>query len=64
MKMIGKTLGKIVMLIFLSVCFLLPSCTKSPLTGWQYRPYEGGPPSWENDFGRPDGNIGGEDPWS
>ncbi len=29
---------------------------------WRYSPVPNAPPSWENDFGRPDMD-GGEDPW-
>ena len=29
---------------------------------WRYQPVADVPPSWENDYGRPD-MSGGEDPW-
>ena len=28
---------------------------------WRYQPYRDMPPSWENDFGRPGPEYGGED---
>jgi hypothetical protein len=57
-----KTL-KIVLKRGLLICLVVASmaaaaCDKSK---WRAKEY-GGPPSWENDIGRPDG-YGGEDPW-
>jgi len=40
------------------VSFSVMACDKSK---WRAKEY-GGPPSWENDIGRPDG-YGGESPW-
>lgn len=59
-----KLLKRVVLPAVFSIAILLPACSKSPLTGWEYRPYEGGPPSWENDYGRPIDDYGGEDPWT
>ena len=52
-----------VLLMFMLACIFTVSCTKSPLKGWKYQPYENRPPSWENDMGRPDSD-GGEEPFS
>ena len=63
MKRIKMIIRLTVLLLFVLGCFVTASCSKSPLSGWKHKSYEGGPPSWENDFGRPD-SSGGESPWS
>jgi carbonic anhydrase len=63
MKRIKMIIRRTVLLLCVLACIVTASCSKSPLTGWKYKSYEGCPPSWENDFGRPD-SYGGEDPWT
>ncbi len=56
MKIIMKR-GLLLGLVLVSLS--AAACDKS-----KWRPMEyGGPPSWENDMGRPRG-YGGDDPWS
>ena len=63
MKRIKMIIRIVVLLMFVLTCFATVSCSKSPVKGWKYKPYENRPPSWENDMGRP-GGYGGEDPWT
>ena len=63
MKRIKMMIRIAVLLMFVLACVVSASCSKSPLKGWKYQPYENRPPSWENDMGRPDRGAGGDDPW-
>ncbi len=63
MKRIKMIIRIAVLLMFMLTCIFTVSCTKSPVKGWKYEPYENRPPSWEHDMGRPDSD-GGRDPWS
>ena len=63
MKRIEIIIRITVLLLFVLACFVTASCSTSESSKWRYKSYEGGPPSWENDFGRP-GGYGGDDPWT
>jgi hypothetical protein len=58
MKMMKIMLKRTVLICLVLVSIGAAACDKSK---WRAKEY-GGPPSWENDIGRPDG-YGGEDPW-
>jgi hypothetical protein len=51
-------LKKTVLICLVLVSIVVAACDKSK---WRAKEYSG-PPSWENDLGRPDG-YGGENPW-
>jgi len=58
MKKMKIILKRAVFVSLVLVSFSVMACDKSK---WRAKEY-GGPPSWENDIGRPDG-YGGESPW-
>ena len=58
MKKIGIILRTTVLLSLLLISISISACDT---TKWHAKDY-GGPPSWENDFGRP-GGYSGEEPW-
>jgi len=58
MKEMKNILKKAVLICLVLVSIGAAACDKSK---WRAKEY-GGPPSWENDIGRPDG-YGGENPW-
>lgn len=58
MKKMKLTLKRAFLLCLVLVSFSLMGCDKSK---WRSKEF-GGPPSWENDIGRPEG-YGGVDPW-
>ena len=54
----NNILKRAVLICLVLVSMAAVACDKSK---WRAKEF-GGPPSWENDIGRPDG-YGGEDPW-